>query len=125
MLIGAVGLCLAGQASAQESVSAGPSDRVPVDRWLVSSLFPAESGTDASPLSAPGEEGIYESSVERKLHNLAWFHAKEGYLDPDGHGRRFLKKRGLNSRQFVYISINLPQVFYKPRDDSGDNVLRG
>jgi hypothetical protein len=64
--------------------------------------------------SAPGEEGVYEIPLERKLYNLDWFYARQ-----DG------KKPGLQGRQFVYIRVDLPEVYYQPRTADADGVLRG
>ena len=74
--------------------------------------------------SAPGEEGVYEIALERKLHNLAWFYNKQGPVSGEG-GEHFTKKRGLQGRQFVYIRVDLPEVYYQPRTQAGDDVLRG
>lgn len=62
--------------------------------------------------SAPSEEGVYEISLQRKLFNLAWFYNKHDN-----------KKRGLQSSQFEYIRIDLPEVYFHSRD--GNGLMRG
>ncbi|MCL7978904.1 MAG: hypothetical protein M8865_03315 [marine benthic group bacterium] len=52
------GLLFASEAPAQQSTLDGPEDAAPIDRWLVSSPFPADDLADESRLAGPGEEGI-------------------------------------------------------------------
>ena len=53
-----VAILLSGAAEAQQSDPDSRLNRVPIDRWLVSSAFPTDGGTGDSPLTGPGEEGV-------------------------------------------------------------------
>ena len=51
-------LLLPRAAAAQQSGTGSELNRVPIDRWLVSSAFPTDGVTGEAPLTGPGEEGV-------------------------------------------------------------------
>ena len=67
----AIGSLFASDSLAQQSTLDGPGDSAPIDRWLVSSPFPAGDDTDESNLAGPGEEGVLPDRG-RELAGASW-----------------------------------------------------